>query len=301
MKTGFVAVIGRPNVGKSSIVNALVGEKVAIVSPKPQTTRDKILGIYNDDEYQIVFVDTPGVHEPRTKLGDYMMRSVKNAVVDTDLILVVVSAEHGVERQDMELILKYAAKNIPMVLVYNKTDLLTCEAEALPELNKFNDSDKSDIFDEIIPTSCRKKVNIDAVLSAVKRRMKEGEPFYPRDEYTDKPMRFIVAETIREKILLFLQQEIPHGVQVIVEKMDMTDQRMNIDALIVVEKETHKPIVLGKQGKTIKQIGISSRSELERTFGCKVVLKTFVKVMEGWRNKPSQMSDLGYDFKNLKD
>ena len=298
MKTGFVSVIGRPNVGKSSIVNALVGEKVAIVSPKPQTTRDKILGIYNDEEYQIVFADTPGVHEPKTKLGEYMIKSVKSAVTDTDLILMVVSAEHGLQRQDMELINKYASRNIPMILAYNKMDLLHSEAEALPELSKLNTDEKKDIFDEIIPTSCRKKTNIDALLAAVKRRMKEGEPVFPQDEYTDKPLRYLVAETVREKILLFLQDEIPHGVQVVVERMTTTEERMEIDAVIVVEKNSHKPIVIGKNGQTIKRIGIAAREDLERTFGCQVVLKTFVKVVEDWRNRPIQLNDLGYDPKN---
>lgn len=299
MRTGFVTVIGRPNVGKSSIVNAIVGEKVAIVSPKPQTTRDKILGIYNTDEYQIVFVDTPGVHAPRTKLGDYMMKSVKSAVVDTDLILLVVSAEHGIERQDMELINKYASRNIPMVLAYNKMDLIS-HADALPELAKLNEPDKKDIFDAVVPVSCKNGFNLDSLIAAVKARMKEGEPFYPQDEYTDKPMRYIVAETVREKILLFLQQEIPHGVQVVVERMDMTDDSMFIDAMIVVEKATHKPIVIGKGGETIKRIGMAARKDLERTFGSRVVLKTFVKVVEDWRNKPSQLNDLGFDPKTLK-
>ncbi|MDR3317886.1 MAG: GTPase Era [Clostridiales bacterium] len=289
MKSGFAAIIGRANVGKSSILNKILGQKVAIVSPKAQTTRDRIVGILTESDSQIVFVDTPGFHAPTNKLGDYMMRSLTEAVRGVDVVVIVLDAERGITARDNELISKYIGGKTPVIIAVNKTDLTTYEA-LYPALTPLNALPAEDV----IPLSARTGFNLDKLTATIRKLLPEGDMLYPADEVTDKSLRYLAAETIREKILLFVQDEIPHGVQVVLEEFDETDRITNISALIICEKNSHKSIIIGKGGDMLKKIGVSARKELETLLGKQVMLRTFVKVIEDWRNKPARLSELGF-------
>jgi len=288
-RSGFCAIIGRANVGKSSILNKLLGRKVAIVSPKAQTTRDKITGIFTEDNLQIVFLDTPGIHSPTNKLGEYMVREAADAARGVDVIVVVLDAERGVTARDGEILDRYLNHGTQVIVAVNKTDLTTYEKlyPALEPLNKLKAAD-------IIPMSAVTGFNVEILKQKIASFMPEGPFYYPESDVTDKSMRYLAAETVREKILLFLQDEIPHGVQVIIERFDESEQFCGIDALIVCEKQSHKAIIIGKDGEMLKKLGTSARLALEKLLGKKVNLKTFVKVTEDWRNRPSRLKDLGY-------
>lgn len=292
-KSGFVTIAGKPNVGKSTLLNALVGEKVAIVSWRPQTTRNKINGILNGENYQIVFVDTPGIHEAKNTLSEYMMKSVKSALDGVDAVIYVISAEKRFDDKDKDFILSYK-KNVPVIVVINKVDAVEKRVvfELMRELGEMG-------IDEIIPTSAVKGDNVDILKNTVVGLMKEGEAYYPEDEFTDLNMRFMAGEIIREKAMRLLNDEVPYGICVNIMSYKEEENITKINADIVVEKKAHKPIVIGKGGSMLKKIGTEARRELERFTDGKIYLELFVKVKEEWRDNSTLLSDFGYDDKEL--
>lgn len=292
-KSGFVTIAGKPNVGKSTLLNALVGEKVAIVSWRPQTTRNKINGILNGEDYQIVFVDTPGIHEAKNTLSEYMMKSVKSALDGVDAVIYVISAEKRFDDKDKDFILSYK-KNVPVIVVINKVDAVEKRVvfELMRELGEMG-------VDEIIPTSAVKGDNVDVLKKTVIDLMKEGEAYYPEDEFTDLNMRFMAGEIIREKAMRLLNDEVPYGICVNIMSYKEEENITKINADIVVEKKAHKPIVIGKGGSMLKKIGTEARRELERFTDGKIYLELFVKVKEEWRDNSTLLSDFGYDDKEL--
>ena len=291
-KSGFVTVLGKPNVGKSSLINKIVGEKVSIVSPKPQTTRNNILGILNQPELQIVFTDTPGIHSANNKLDSFMQKSVNSAKAGSDVILVVLDGTKIITESDITFIKSLQSSCENIIVVVNKTDATTYD-KLYPQLNKLNGLD---FVREIIPTSALKGTNIDVLLNAIKRFIPQGEQFYDQDIYTDKTLKFMVAEIIREKALWLLQNEIPHGIGVDIVKFE-EGNIVNIDADIVCEKQTHKQIIIGKGGQTLKNIGTKARVDIEKLLNQKVFLNLFVKVRKNWRDNSYYVNDLGYNDK----
>ncbi len=289
MKSGFIAIIGRPNAGKSSLLNALIGEKVAIVSPKPQTTRNKIVGILNESDYQIVFVDTPGIIKPKNKLGEFMMDSVKTASEDVDAVIIVIDASKGLTSQDVYLIEKYKKFNI--IVAFTKMDLVNYE-QVFPELEKLN----SMSVKEVVPVSAKKGKNLDELKNVLKKYLSSNILYYPDDMYTDRTERFMVSEIIREKALLLLKDEIPHGVGVNIVRMNLREDQSiyDIDADIYIEKSSHKPIVIGKDGAMLKTIGEYSRKDMEKLLNKRVNLKLWVRIKEDWRDDNSTLNNLGY-------
>lgn len=292
-----VAVIGRPNAGKSSLVNAIVGEKVSIVSPKPQTTRDRITGICTEGNTQIVFLDTPGMFKPRTKLDEHMDKSVKSSLGgDADVVVIVLDCTKGLTDADEKLISERLKSRTPLYVVLNKTDLKGYDAiyPILQRLNPFMTRGDGRSIKDVIPTSCRTGSNIDVLKSALKAECKDGGFLFPEDEYTDRPVKFIIGEIIREKALLFLQDEIPHGVGVAVLSVDEKKTPVRISADVIVDKKSHKQIAIGDEGAMIKKIGASARRDIEQMLDKKVYLELFVKVRTGWRDKQNILHDMGY-------
>lgn len=300
MKSGFIAILGRPNVGKSSLMNAMVGEKVSIVSPKAQTTRDKIIGIATTDAYQMIFVDTPGVHRPRTHLGEYMEQCIEGAQRDVDAVVIVLDATKKLSDTELEFIESRLAHKAPVYVVINKTDLVSYDT-VYPMLSRLayltNAAKGRGAIKEIIPTSARTGDNVELLKGYLEKELREGEPYYPADEYTDKSERYMICEIIREKSLLFLQDEIPHGIGVVIQKMTDEGGLANIEADIVCEKKSHKSIIIGSGGQKLKTIGESARGDIEKLLGEKVYLKLFVKVRDDWRNRRSVLDDIGYKLK----
>lgn len=294
IKTGFVAVVGRPNVGKSSIINKIIGTKVSITGPKAQTTRNKILGIYNESGYQIVFVDTPGDINPKTKLDVYMRKSIDAAVLGIDALVIVLDA-NKIGDKDYELIEKYQGINVPIFLVINKKDIGEYE-RVYPKLVKLNEYK---FVSEFFSVSAKTGENIDKLVARLKEVMPEGLPFFDTNVITDKTERFLAAEIVREKSLLFLQQEIPHGIATYVSKFEDKNTIVNIDIDIVAIKDNHKQIIIGKDGAMLKQIGTSARLEIEKMLDKKVNLKLFVKVRSGWQDNTSNLNMFGYNNKDL--
>ena len=293
VKSGYVAVVGRPNVGKSSLVNALVGQKVSIVGPKPQTTRNKILGIKNTENEQIVFVDTPGTTSRKDPMGAFLVHNIRSGLVGADLILVVVDG-NKINEGDFELLNDLTKKNIPIILAINKMDLFKFE-KIYPKLKKIN----SENFKAIVNISAKTGQNLDILDREIKNLLPEGQPFFDRDSITDKTERFLVAELIREKALLYLQEEIPHGLAIEISKFFEDENIVHIDADIIVNKKRHKNIVIGKNGEMLKKIGTSARKEIEKLLGKNVFLSCFVRVEENWIDSISQMRNIGYDIKNI--
>ena len=288
--SGFVAIIGRPNVGKSSIMNRFVGEKVAIVSNKPQTTRNKILGVATREDWQIVFVDTPGLHKPRNKLGEFMMKQASDAREGVDAVLCVVDAQHigAGDRAVMEDVL---TMKCPRFLAVNKVDLATPE-KLMPQLDTLHDL----AFDQIVTVSAQRGDNMDTLLSLLAEAMPEGPKYFPDDMMTDQPERLICAEIIREKALLNLREEIPHGIGVeMLAITKLSDNLTEIHANIYCERASHKAIIIGKQGRMLRDIGTAARADIERMMGTKVMLKLWVKVREDWRNRESDLRATGYE------
>jgi len=293
-KAGFVAVIGKPNVGKSSLVNALVGEKVSIISPKAQTTRNRIFGIKNTDDYQIVFVDTPGVQHTKTKLGEYMNKATDGATADVDAIVIVLDALR-IGQEDYSIIERFEKVKCPIFLVVNKIETTNFE-KMYPILAKLNEYK---FVKKFITTSAVRKLNIDELENELVECLPESEPFYPTDQYTDKSLRFMCQEIIREKALLFLQEEIPHGIAVDINIFDESEDFIKIDANIVTENERHKSIIIGSKGTMLKQIGTSARKDIESLTGTKVMLELFVKVKKDWKDDVSALNDFGFSKKDL--
>lgn len=288
-KSGFVAILGRPNVGKSSIMNHFIGEKVAIVSDHPQTTRSKIMGVMNREGVQIVFVDTPGIHKPRTKLGSYMMKTVQEAREGVDAVLVVVDGQF-IGEGDRAIIEDVAKMRCPKFLAVNKIDVSKPE-KLMPELAKLNGAD----FDEIACVSARRGDGMDELLKLISDAMPEGPKYFPDDMMTDQPERILCAEIIREKALLNLREEVPHGIGVDMLSMKKVRENLTeIEADLYCEKQSHKSIVIGKQGAMLKKIGSEARADIETLLGTKVVLHLWVKVREGWRDRAADLKTLGY-------
>lgn len=293
MKSGFVTLVGRPNVGKSSLINALVGEKVSIVSPKPQTTRDRIMGILNEPELQMIFVDTPGIHKPKTKLGEYMNKCISNATTDVDALVAVFDASKGVNEDDLQRVSSYLKLGFPLIVVLNKIDLVPKE-RTLELLSKFSPYVAQGIK-EIIPCSCRKRLNIDALKKTLISFMPEGQQYFFDDEISDKPISYMICEIIREKALLLLQDEIPHGLGVTMQSYVKDGKLTQIECDIICERDSHKQIVIGDGGAMIKRIGQSARRDIEKLIDSKVFLRLFVKVREDWRNNKNVIRDVGYN------
>ena len=292
MKSGFIAVLGLPNAGKSTLTNALVGEKVSIVSWRPQTTRDKIVGIVNGDDYQIVLLDTPGIHEGRSKLSRFMADEVTSAKSSSDGAMYVLDGSRQMEKDTFEFI-KSLAASTPTVVVVNKMDIAD-KALAMQTVARLSEIKNI----EIVPISAEKKENLDELLSVIKTLLKDDVPYYPEDMYTDKPLRFMAGEIVREKALKFLLAEIPHGIGVEVTKFDVGEDGVTrIEADVICEKETHKPIIIGKGGETLKKISVAARKELETLVEGKVYLRLFVKVKSGWKDDGSVLTALGYTKK----
>lgn len=298
IKCGFVAIIGKPNAGKSSLTNAIINEKVSIVSPKPQTTRNNILGIYNTDDCQIVFVDTPGINQTHNGLDDYMQKSIKGAVTDVSAVILAVDITKGITKQETDLIEKYHANNVPIVVALTKTDLVE-EKVVFESLAKFMPlSDKC----EVVPLSSLKHRNINTIVEVVKKflpEVDESQRYYEEDMYTDKPLKFIVAEVIREKALYYLDKEIPHGIAVVVLTFEEQENIIDIDADIVCDKDSHKAIILGKQGSMLKKIGHSARVSIQKIVQKKVNLNIFIKVKPNWKNNLEFLSSLGYNINEI--
>ncbi len=294
-KSGFVAIMGRPNAGKSTLLNAILGTKVSIVSPKPQTTRNNIIGIYNDDESQIVFTDTPGINTANNKLDEFMQKSVKSAKAGVDVVLLCVDGSKGIKQKDIEFINTFKSTE-NLMLIVTKTDLTNFE-KLYPQLAQLN---TLDYVKSIVPVSSFKKRNIDVVVNEIKKYLKDDVLYFDREEYTDKSVRFMVSELVREKTLWLLQDEIPHGIAVEVTQFDEKQSVIDINCDIICEKDSHKQIIIGKKGLMLKEIGTKSRIEIEKLVDKKVFLSLFVKVKSGWRNKQSVINDLGYDVKDLE-
>ena len=289
-RSGFVAILGRPNVGKSSIMNRFVGEKVAIVSNHPQTTRNKLLGVATGEDWQIVFVDTPGLHKPRTKLGEFMMKSAEDAREGVDAVLAVVDGQR-IGDGDRAVLKDVAQMKCPKFLAVNKIDIVTPE-KLMPQLATLNDCG----FDTIASVSARTGENIDELLHLLIDAMPEGPKYFPDDMITDQPERVMCAEIIREKALRNLRDEIPHGVGVeMMQIKKVSDTLTEIHANVYCERASHKSIIIGKQGAMLSRIGSEARADIERLLGTKVMLKLWVKVREGWRNRDSDLRALGYE------
>ena len=296
MKSGYVAVIGRANAGKSTLINVMVGEKVSIVSPKPQTTRDRILGVLTEDDYQIVFVDTPGIYKARNALTDMMMRTTETSARSVDFILYVLDGHDGIGEEDFELIRKYKALNIPMAVAYTKIDIMPKENIPL-DMAKFSDAEMDvDVF----PVSARKGTNVRNLKQFLADKMPEGDKVFEQDIVSDKSEKFMISEIMREKILLKFDKEIPHGIAIVINTFAKNENgvyEINLD--IVCERANHKAILIGKQGRAIKEVSSFARQDMEKFLGCKVFLTTYVKVKEDWRDKPNMLREYGYE--DLKD
>lgn len=292
MKSGFVGIVGRPNVGKSTLLNSIIGEKVAITSDKAQTTRNAIRGIYNEEGYQIVFIDTPGIHKPANSLGKYMTDTAVSTLNHSDVILFLTDerlSKGPGDKYIVELLKK--ADRTPKILIINKIDRI--DPEEYREI--FNEYEETGIFSRIIGTSALKGKNTGLVVDAIKPYIQDGPQYFPSDFFTDNPMRFLVSEIIREKALMYLRDEVPHGVAVEIEQYGESENITDIGAVIYCEKKSHKGIIIGAHGRKLKGIGKAARQEIEALVGTKVYLELWVKVKENWRESDIMVSNFGYN------
>ncbi|OLN23392.1 GTPase Era [Domibacillus antri] len=291
-KSGFISIIGRPNVGKSTFLNRVIGQKIAIMSDKPQTTRNKVQGVYTTDTSQMIFIDTPGIHKPKHKLGDFMMKTATNTLKEVDLVLFMINAEEGFGRGDEFIIEKLKGIQTPIFLVINKIDCI--HPDKLMELiDQYKDFLE---FAEIVPISALEGSNVDRLIHQIEEQMPEGPQYYPADQVTDHPERFIVSELIREKVLHLTREEVPHSIAVVIDKIAKRDDKEMVDvmATIVVERDSQKGIVIGRGGALLKEVGKRSRHDIENLLGSKVFLELWVKVQKDWRNKASNLRDFGF-------
>ena len=287
--SGFITIIGRPNVGKSSLMNRMIGEKIAIVSNKPQTTRNRIMGVLTEDNSQIVFLDTPGIHDPRTRLGEYMMQSVHDALDGMDAVLVIMDVTH-ITDQDQTFSPKKNRYKVPVILALNKIDLVSSQKI----LSATADAAKMG-YEEIIPVSAKSGDGIDELISCLKKHLPAGPRYFPDDMITDQPERIICAEIIREKALRHLRDEVPHGIGVEIMKIEkISDHLTEINATIYCERDAHKRIIIGRQGSMLQTIGTEARMDIEKLLDTHVNLKLWVKIRPDWRNNPSDLKTLGY-------
>jgi GTP-binding protein Era len=289
-KTGFIAIVGRPNVGKSTLMNTILGEKVAIVSSKPQTTRNRIVGIYTKGDSQFVFLDTPGIHKPQNKLGDFMVKTANASMRDADAVVLMVEAGHDVTNVEYGVIEYLKQSGVPSILAINKTDLVTADviAETIKKYSELYN------FTAFVPISAKKNKMVDALMVECEKFLSESEWFFPDDIVTDQPERQIAAEIIREKILKTINKEIPHGTAVVIEEFKEEPKIIRIRAEIFCEKTSHKGIIVGKGGESLKRIGTYARQDLESLFGMQVYLNLWVKVKENWREGTGTMGNFGY-------
>lgn len=293
-KTAFIAIVGRPNVGKSSILNKVLGQKVAIVSSRPQTTRTKIMGVLTENDVQLVFTDTPGFHKPKTKLGEKMIQAVDDSIGGVDSCLFVTEAKEDIRPAETELLQKLKSEKIPVVLAVNKTDTVGDNreiAEKILKLTKLFD------FKAVVPVSARDGDGMNELKEELFALAEDSEFFFPEDTLTDQPERVLAAEMIREKLLHRLNEEVPHGIAVSIEKMREREDKpiLDIDAVIYCERESHKGIIIGKKGAMLKEISTNARYELEHFFNCRVNLQCWVKVKEDWRNREGLIHNFGLD------
>lgn len=295
-KSGFIAIIGRPNVGKSTFMNNVLGQKVSIISPKPQTTRNQIRGIYTTKNEQIIFIDTPGIHKPKHELGQFMNNLSIATLQEVDLILFLIDGTEDFGTGDQFIINLLQKVKTPVILVVNKIDLIKNKQRLMENIIAFQEHYQ---FEETYYISAKLGDNIDKLLSCINNKLTEGPMYYPRDQISDNPEPFIVAEIIREKILLLTNEEVPHSIAVVVEEMKLDENKlMNIRANIYVERASQKKIIIGKNGNMIKEIGTLARKEIVMLLGQKIYLELWVKVEEDWRNKKSQLKRMGYNLEN---
>lgn len=293
-KAAFIAIVGRPNVGKSSLLNRMLGQKVAIVSSKPQTTRTRIMGVLTRGENQLVFLDTPGLHKPRSRLGDYMVKSVTESVAGVDAGLLVVEAGEKISPADRDLMERFKKSKMPAVLAINKIDMLEDKSPLMEQIAQLSSLFP---FEAVVPVSAQDGSGVEELICELENLCQPGGHFFEEDTLTDQPERVLAAEIVREKLLRLLDREIPHGAAVAVERMrERPDgSATDIDAVIFCEKESHKGIIIGKGGSMLKKVGTYARQDMEQFFGCKINLKLWVKVKEDWRNREAVLHSLGYD------
>ena len=290
-KSGFVAIIGRPNVGKSTLMNQIIGQKVAIMSDKPQTTRNKIHGVYTTEEMQIVFLDTPGIHKPTSKLGDYMVKAAQSALEEVDVILFLTDVTEKIGGGERYIMERLKTVSTPVLLVLNKIDKVHPE-ELLPIIDQYKNMMN---FAEIVPVSALLGNNVNTLLQQIAKYLPEGPKYYPDDQITDHPEQFVCAELIREKILQLTRDEVPHSIAVTIEDMRVQDNGIvYIGAVIFVERESQKGIIIGKHGAMLKQVGTLARQDIEALLGSKIYLELWVKVKKDWRNHEPILKDLGF-------
>lgn len=293
-KTAFVAIVGCPNVGKSSLLNKMLGQKVAIVTQKPQTTRTKIMGVLTLGETQLVFTDTPGYHRPKTKLGEKMIKAVGDGIAGVDACLFVTEPDGEIREAELELLKRLKAEKAPVVLAINKIDTVKQKEIIMEKILAFSSVYE---FEAVIPVSALKEENIDVLIDELKKLSYESVHFFPDDTLTDQPERVLAGEIIREKMLLLLDKEVPHGVAVSIEKMRErpSGDIMDVEATIYCERESHKGIIIGKKGEMLKKISSRARADMENFFQCKINLQCWVKVKEGWRNREGLIHNFGLD------
>lgn len=290
-QSGFIAIIGRPNVGKSTFMNRVIGQKVAIMSDKAQTTRNKIQGVLTGQDYQMVFIDTPGIHKPKHRLGDFMVKIAESTLNEVDAIMFMIDAKEGYGRGDQYIIDRLQKVNKPVFLIVNKIDLVHPD-DLLPLIDFYR---KKYEFQEIIPVSALQGNNVNHLLDVLKGHLAEGPQYYPENQVTDHPERFIISELIREKVLHLTEEEIPHSVAVTIENIEKRNQgKLLIQATIITERDSQKGILIGKKGSMLKSIGKKAREDIETLLGTKVYLELWVKVQKDWRNKQRQLNEFGF-------
>ena len=290
MKSGIIGLVGRPNVGKSTLVNSIVGRKVAIVSDKPQTTRNLIQGIYNDEDSQIVLMDTPGIHKPNHKLGDYLNKEAYYSIEDVDAIMFLVPANEKLGKGDLFIIDKFKSVNKPVILVINKVDTVKKD-DLLKIINEYKEVYP---FADIVPVSALKKDNVDTLVKVLKNYLTDNIKYYEDDYYTNKSTNFMIAEIVREKIMQNTHEEVPHSVTCIVENVEKHNNALEISVCIIVDRDSLKKIIIGRQGSMLKEIGSLARTDIEQLLGKKVFLKLYVKTMSKWRDKMNYLKELGF-------
>lgn len=291
MKSGFVSIVGRPNVGKSTLINNLVGSKIAIISNKPQTTRNNIQGIYHDDDTQMVFIDTPGIHKPNHKLGEFLNKQAYYSLHDSDVILFLIDASMSLGPGDQFVLEKIKEVNKPVILVINKIDKINKE-DLFNKILEYKDLYN---FSDVVPVSALKKNNVKELIKVIKQYLTDDVKYYDDNQITNKPIKFLISEIIREKIFNLTEDEVPHSITCIVEHMEKNKNIYVINATIIVDRDSLKKIVLGKHGSKIKQIGVSARQDIEELLGTKVYLDLFVKTIKKWRDKEKYLSEFGFD------
>ncbi|MBP2078162.1 GTPase Era [Oceanobacillus polygoni] len=290
-KSGFITIIGRPNVGKSTFMNRVIGQKIAIMSDKAQTTRNKIQGVLTTDDAQLIFIDTPGIHKPKHRLGDFMVNVAEGTLNEVDAVLFMINAKEGYGKGDQYILDRLQKINSPIFLIINKIDLIHPD-ELFLLIDQYKDKCK---FEEIIPISALEGNNVNHLVEVLKSHLPEGPQYYPKDQVTDHPERFIISELIREKVLHLTKEEVPHSIAVAIENIEKREQeKLLVQATIITERSTQKGILIGKQGSMLKNIGRNARKDIEALLGSKVYLELWVKVKKDWRNRQSQLHEFGY-------